>query len=108
VEEFMRDELERKWKETVVVCFKVLSRVMCDYRRGLGWKMDLLAASNYSATADLHNSPQHPLSLFQPAVFIRSLATASNSGDSSASRAQILSSQPPVQNRLSTGFVPCL
>jgi hypothetical protein len=32
----------------------------------------------------------------------RSLATASNSGDSSAFRAQVLSSQLPVQNCLST------
>jgi hypothetical protein len=47
----------------------------------------------------IHRSPHQPLGLFQPAVFTsRSLATASNSGDSSASRAQVFSSQPPVQN----------
>jgi hypothetical protein len=46
----------------------------------------------------IHKSPQHPLSLFQPAVFTsRSLVTASNSGDFSASSAQVLSSQPLVQ-----------
>jgi hypothetical protein len=54
-------------------------------------------SSSYSATANLHKSPQHSLSLFQPAVFTsRSLATASHSGDSS--RAQFLSSQPLVKN----------
>jgi hypothetical protein len=67
----------------------------------------------------IHKSPQHPLSHFQPVmsspsgstlprvgarrkkrnVFTSSsLATASNSADSSASRAQVPSSQPPMQN----------
>jgi hypothetical protein len=68
--------------------------------------------SNYSATANLHKSPQHPLSLFQPAVPSPAvpLATASNSGDSSASVVQVFSSQPSLQNstELSTNFVPCL
>jgi hypothetical protein len=62
--------------------------------------------SNYSATANLHSSqitaaPAEPF----PAccVFIsRFLAAASNSGDSSASRSQVLSSQPPAQNCLTT------
>jgi hypothetical protein len=62
--------------------------------------------SNYSATANLHYSqittaPAKPF----PACYVftsRFLATASNSGDSSALRAQILSSQTPVQNSLST------
>jgi hypothetical protein len=51
--------------------------------------------SNYSAVAisTLYKSQQHPLSLLQPAVFTsRSLAKAFNSGDSSASCAQFLSS----------------
>jgi hypothetical protein len=52
--------------------------------------------------ATIHKSPQHPISHFQPAVFTsRSLATAYNSRDSFASSAQVLSSQPPVQNSLS-------
>jgi hypothetical protein len=63
---------------------------------------DSLSTSNYSATAIsiIHKLPQHPLSLFPAccAFTNRSLATASNSGDSSASRAQVLSSQPPIQN----------
>jgi hypothetical protein len=58
--------------------------------------------SNYSTIAYLHNSqittaPSKPF----PAccVFIsHSLATASNKGESSASCAQVLSSQPPMQN----------
>jgi hypothetical protein len=58
--------------------------------------------SNYSATAHLHNSqittaPAKPLPAFG-ILTSRSLATASNSGDSSVSRAQVLSSKPPVQN----------
>jgi hypothetical protein len=97
---------------------------MCDYRRGLDWWMELLTTythesqirtSNYNATANLHKSSQHRLRIFQPAVFTsRSLATASNSGDSSrrycpANIPQLkrqlnyraISSQPPLQN--STG-----
>jgi hypothetical protein len=48
----------------------------------------------------IHKSPQHLLSIFPACcVFIgRSLATASNSGDSSTSRVQVFSSQPLVQN----------
>jgi hypothetical protein len=62
----------------------------------------LVTTSNYSATADLHNS-QITTASAKPfpacCVFtIRSLATASNSGDSSASRAQVLPSPTPVQN----------
>jgi hypothetical protein len=71
----------------------ILSRRMCDYRLGLDWWMDLL--TTYTQDSELpplistiHKSPQHS----------RSLATASNSEDSSASRTPILSSQPPVQN----------
>jgi hypothetical protein len=77
--------------------------------------------SNYSAIFNLHNSQiaTAPLSIFQPSVFRRFPATASNIGDSSASHAQVLpsptrsevayqpfpqlnwiaiSSQPPLQN----------
>jgi hypothetical protein len=83
---------------------------MCDYRRSLDWCLDLLttykhdtlSTSNYSATAisTIQKSPQQTLSLFPAwcAFTSRSLAMASNSGDSSASRAQVLSSQPPLQN----------
>jgi hypothetical protein len=66
----------------------------------------LVSTSNYSATANLHNlqittaavKPFPPCCVFNS----RSLATASNSEDFSASRAQILSPQPPVQNSLTT------
>jgi hypothetical protein len=61
--------------------------------------------SDYSVIVNLYNSlittvPAKPF--FQPAVsFIsRSLATASKSEDSSASSAQVLSSQPPVQSSI--------
>jgi hypothetical protein len=61
----------------------------------------LVRTSNYSATANLHNS-QISISHAKPfpACYVltsRSLATASNSGDSSASRARILFSQIPVE-----------
>jgi hypothetical protein len=51
----------------------------------------------------IDKSPEHPLNLF-PAycVISSSLATVSNSGDSSASRAEVLSSQPSVKNSLTT------
>jgi hypothetical protein len=53
-----------------------------------------------SLISTLCKSPQHPLSYFPACcVFLsHSLATAASSGDSSASRYQLLSSQPPVQN----------
>jgi hypothetical protein len=62
--------------------------------------------SHYSAIADLHTLQvtTAPAKSF-PARYVltsRSLATVSNSGGSSASRAQVLLSQPPVQNSLST------
>jgi hypothetical protein len=81
-----------------------------DYRRGLHWWTDLLTIYTYESELQAvtapplipttHKPSQHPLSLF-PACCVftrRSLATASKSGDSSASRAQVLCSQPPVQN----------
>jgi hypothetical protein len=65
----------------------------------------LRTTSHGSATAD-HKSPQHPLNLFQPVFTSRSTTTASNSWNSAASRAQVLSSQPQVQKCLWS--VPCL
>jgi hypothetical protein len=51
---------------------------MCDYRRGLDWPMDLLTTYTHDSELQaiaappliftFHKSPQHPLSLFQPAV----------------------------------------
>jgi hypothetical protein len=56
---------------------------------------ELQAITAPALISTIHISPQHPLSHFPTCcVFTsRSLATASNSGDSSASRAQLLSSQ---------------
>jgi hypothetical protein len=77
----------------------VLSRVWVTIDGGLDWILDLLTTyttrlettSNYSAVANLHNSQlttAHAKSFSACYVFTsRSLATASNSGDSSASRA---------------------
>jgi hypothetical protein len=56
---------------------------------------------SYNATANLHNSQIATASAkhFPAYVFTnRSLATASNNGDSSAPLAQVLSSQSPMQN----------
>jgi hypothetical protein len=69
----------------------------------------LETTSNYSAIANLYTfqiitAPTKPF----PAccVFMsRSLATASNNGNSSASRAQVLSSQPPVRNSCLTSLL---
>jgi hypothetical protein len=84
----------------------IVTIYVCDYGRGMDWILDLLTplrtTSNYSASAYLHTlefttAPPKPF----PACYVvnrRSLATASNSGDSLASRAQVLLSQPPVQN----------
>jgi hypothetical protein len=76
----------------------------CEYRRGLDWWMDLLTTYTHDSELEtitvpllistFPKSPQHPLSLFFPicCIFIScSLATASNSWDSSALRAQVLS-----------------
>jgi hypothetical protein len=62
---------------------------------------ELQVITALSKISTLYISPQHLLSLFLVCcVFIsRSPATASNSGDYSASCAHVLSSQPPVQNR---------
>jgi hypothetical protein len=60
-------------------------------------ELQIITALSPIPTID--KSQRHPQSLLQPAVFTsRSITTASNNGDSSASHAQILLSQPPVQN----------
>jgi hypothetical protein len=72
----------------------------------------LVITSNYSATANLHNSqiitardkPIPACSVFTSL----SLATASNSGHSSASRAQVLFSHPPVQFSTNNWLNPLL
>jgi hypothetical protein len=83
---------------------------MCrgDYSTGYGFTIGFIhhlctplgTTSNYSAIANLHNSQiiTPPTKPFPTCCFFtsRSLTTACNSGDSSASRAQVLSSQPPV------------
>jgi hypothetical protein len=66
---------------------------------------------NYSATAYLHNLQiiTAPAKSF-PACCVftsHSQAMAFNSGDSSALRAQVVSSQPPIRKSL-TAFVSCL
>jgi hypothetical protein len=88
-----------------------MSRVRVTLDGVLDWILDLLTTYAHDSelqiiTASLlistiHKLPQQPpsfsilLCLHQPF-----LATASNSGDSSSSWSQVLSSQPPVQNRL--------
>jgi hypothetical protein len=63
---------------------------------------ELQAITAPPLNSTIHKSPQHPLRFF-PACCVfasRSLTTASNSGESSASHSQVLSSQTPVQNPL--------
>jgi hypothetical protein len=86
----------------------IVTYYMCDYRRGFGLMNEFIdhlytrLVSNYSATANLLNSQitTAPAKSFPACCVFTSLSleTASNSGDSSASRAQVLSSQTPVQN----------
>jgi hypothetical protein len=93
---------------SVFVCF-VLSRFRGVTTDGsMDWILDSLTpletTSNYSATSDLHNL-QFTIVLTKPfptcRVFTsRSLAAASNSGDSSVSRAQVLPSPTLVRNCL--------
>jgi hypothetical protein len=83
---------------------------VCDCRRGIDWWMDLLTTYAHnselqvitalSLISTIHRSPQHSLSLSLACCVLtnRSLAMASNSGDSSASCSQVLSSHLPVQN----------
>jgi hypothetical protein len=89
---------------------KVELYLYIDYRRGFGLVngfIDYLytrlgTTSNYSATANLHNSqitraPVRPFPAWSVFTSL-SVATASNSGDSSASCTQVLSLQPPMPN----------
>jgi hypothetical protein len=88
----------------------IYSRSMCDYRRGfklgiciidhLCTRLELQAITAPPLFSTIQKLPQRPLSLFPvcPIFTNRSLVTTSNSEDSSASRAQVLSSQTPVQN----------
>jgi hypothetical protein len=61
------------------ICFNILLCIMvCHYRRGMDWWMDLLTTCTHGLelqaitapppTSTIHKSPQHPLSLFHPAV----------------------------------------
>jgi hypothetical protein len=96
----------------------ILSPSICDYGRSLDWWIYLLTTYTHhsqlqliialSLIFTLYKSAHHSLSLFWACcVFIsRFLATTSNSGDSLASLAQILSSQPPVQNSTDNWQLP--
>jgi hypothetical protein len=81
----------------------ILSRSVCDYRRGMDWWMDLLttwtplgSTSNYSDTANFHNSQitTPPSKSFTACCLHKPLpGNGFYSGDSSLLCAQILSSQ---------------
>ena len=72
-----------------------------DYSAVVTRHSQLHVITTLSLISTLYSSPQCPLSLLQSAVFTsRSLATALNSGDSSASRAKVLTSPTLVQNFL--------
>jgi hypothetical protein len=96
----------------MLLCYKmhwILSWFICDYRWDLEWWLDLLTTYTQDSKLQAITAPplistihksQHLLTLFTDCcVFIsHSLAMADNSGDSSVSRTQVLSSQPPMQN----------
>jgi hypothetical protein len=73
---------------------------MCDYLRDLDWILDLLTTYTHHSKlqvitallliSTLCKSSQHPLTLFQHAVF----STASNSGDSSVPRVHVVNVRP--------------
>jgi hypothetical protein len=98
-------------------CFSwhlILSRFRGDYRRGMDLWIDLMTTYTHHSELQVLNNPiadfhtSHiitaPVKPFPACCVLtsRSLAAASNSGDSSTSRPQVLLSQPPVQNSLST------
>jgi hypothetical protein len=95
----------------------ILWPFMGECKRDFNWWMNLL--TTYTHNSELQvitalllivtfcKSPQHPLSRFQSTVFTsRCLAATSNNGDSSASRAQVLSSQSPMQNSTLNWLLP--
>jgi hypothetical protein len=77
-------------------------------RRGRDWILDLLTTCTHHSKLHVitalplistpYKSPENPLSFLQPVLDSRSLATASNSGDSSASRSQVIPSSIHVRN----------
>jgi hypothetical protein len=84
--------------------FKSMPHVWANLSEVLGWRLDLLTTYTHNSGLQAITAPppQHPLTLF-PACYIfisRSLATAPNNADSSASQVHILASQTPVQNLL--------
>jgi hypothetical protein len=92
-------ELRVNEVQTSEVLVHILSQIVCDCRQGEKWWMDLLTTYTHNSELEvitalslisaLYKSPQHPLSLF-PASYILiscSLATDSNSANSSASHA---------------------
>jgi hypothetical protein len=101
--------MEPYWNNNVTI-------YVCDCRRDLDWWMDLLTTYTHNLELQVitalslspHFTNHHSTrwDFFQTGVSLNScsLSTASNSRDSSASRTQVLLSQPPVQNscRLST------
>jgi hypothetical protein len=77
---------------------------MCDCRRGMDWWMDLLTAYTHHselqviiALSLISTAPTKPFPVCS-VITRRSLATVSNNRDSSASRAQVLTSQPSLQS----------
>jgi hypothetical protein len=82
--------------------YKNVTILGSDYKRGMDWILDVLTTCTHhselqvitalSLIFTLYKSPQHPLSPFPTCCVFnsRSLATASNSGDSSAFRAHVV------------------
>jgi hypothetical protein len=72
---------------------------VCDYRRSMEWVLDLLTTCTHHS--ELHFTDHWHTDQFPQSITVstgRFLAKASTEEGSSASRTQVLLSQPPVQN----------
>jgi hypothetical protein len=81
----------------------ILSRFGCGYRRGMDWILHLSTTYTHHVVLQVFTAPPlitgaNTKSSPPYSVNSRSLATASNSGDSSASRVQVCLLLPLVQN----------
>jgi hypothetical protein len=108
-------EIKLHWRLPCVYLY-TLSRFWIDINGGLGWILDVVlitlthdlelqAITALPLIFTIHKSPQHPQGLSSLQCLHQPfLATTSNNGDSPAPRAQVLSSQAPVRNWLTSNI----
>jgi hypothetical protein len=95
---------------TLVTLLNIVTIYVCAYKRGMDWILDLVTTRTHHSElqviaaplliSTVHRSPQHPLSLFPACCVFKShsLAMASNSGNSSASCAHVITVQQISRN----------